>query len=91
MGIPKSEIAFVHDAGTDAKRRKLFEAVNHASVRVLIGSTSKLGTGVNVQKRLIGIHHLDIPYPSFPPICGSLGPDGRREIHSCKNDCKNCK
>ena len=88
MGIPKSEIAFVHDAGTDAKRRKLFEAVNHASVRVLIGSTSKLGTGVNVQKRLIGIHHLDIPYPSFPPICGSLGPDGRREIHSCKNDCK---
>lgn len=88
MGIPKSEIAFVHDAGTDAKRRKLFEAVNHASVRVLIGSTSKLGTGVNVQKRLIGIHHLDIPYPSFPPICGSLGPDGRREIHSCKNDCR---
>ncbi len=62
MGIPKSEIAFVHDAGTDAKRRKLFEAVNHASVRVLIGSTSKLGTGVNVQKRLIGIHHLDIPW-----------------------------
>ena len=88
MGIPKSEIAFVHDAGTDAKRRKLFEAVNHASVSVLIGSTSKLGTGVNVQKRLIGIHHLDIPYPSFPPICGSLGPDGRREIHSCKNDCR---
>lgn len=88
MGIPKSEIAFVHDAGTDAKRRKLFEAVNHASVRVLIGSTSKLGTGVNVQKRLIGIHHLDIPYPSFPPICGSLGPDGRREIHNCKNDCR---
>lgn len=62
MGIPKSEIAFVHDAGTDAKRRKLFEAVNRASVRVLIGSTSKLGTGVNVQKRLIGIHHLDIPW-----------------------------
>ena len=62
MGIPEKEIAFVHDADTDAKRRKLFAAVNDASIRVLIGSTSKLGTGVNVQERLIAIHHLDIPW-----------------------------
>lgn len=62
MGVPASQIAFVHDATTDARRRKLFEAVNNASVRILIGSTSKLGTGVNVQERLVAVHHLDIPW-----------------------------
>ena len=62
MGIPGDQIAFVHDAKTDAQRRKLFDAVNKAKVRVLIGSTAKLGTGVNVQERLIAIHHLDIPW-----------------------------
>lgn len=62
MGIPSHQIAFVHDAGTDAKRRKLFDAVNKAQIRVLIGSTSKLGTGVNVQENLIAIHHLDVPW-----------------------------
>ena len=62
MGVPASQIAYVHDATTDARRRKLFEAVNKASVRILIGSTSKLGTGVNVQERLVAIHHLDIPW-----------------------------
>lgn len=62
MGIPALQIAFVHDATTDARRRKLFESVNNASVRILIGSTSKLGTGVNVQERLVAIHHLDIPW-----------------------------
>ncbi len=62
MGVPASQIAFVHDATTDAGRRRLFESVNNASVRILIGSTSKLGTGVNVQKRLLAIHHLDIPW-----------------------------
>lgn len=62
MGIPEREIAFVHDAATDAERRKLFKSVNCADVRVLIGSTSKLGTGVNVQEHLIAIHHLDVPW-----------------------------
>lgn len=62
MGIPACQIAFVHDAGTDAKRRKLFDAVNKAEIRVLIGSTSKLGTGVNVQENLVAIHHLDVPW-----------------------------
>lgn len=62
MGIPDTQIAFVHDAVTDAKRRKLFKAVNKADIRVLIGSTSKLGTGVNVQENLIAIHHLDVPW-----------------------------
>ena len=62
MGVPEAEIAFVHHADTVAKRRKLFEAVNQAKIRVLIGSTSKLGVGVNVQENLIAIHHLDVPW-----------------------------
>lgn len=62
LGIPEDQIAFVHDAGTDAKRRKMFEDVNKAKIRVLIGSTSKLGTGVNVQENLVAIHHLDVPW-----------------------------
>lgn len=62
MGVPDSQIAFVHDATTDARRRTLFESVNNASIRILIGSTSKLGTGVNVQERLVAVHHLDIPW-----------------------------
>ncbi len=62
MGIPAKEIEFIHNADTETKRRKLFESVNAAKVRVLMGSTAKLGTGVNVQERLIAIHHLDIPW-----------------------------
>ena len=62
MGIPKSEIAYIHDAGTENERRKLFSAVNRAEIRVLLGSTQKLGTGVNVQNRLIAIHHLDVSW-----------------------------
>lgn len=62
LGMPEDRIAFAHDANTDAKRRKLFEAVNRAAVQVLIGSTAKMGTGVNVQERLIAIHHLDVPW-----------------------------
>lgn len=62
MGIQEMQIAFVHDAKTDIQRRRLFGAVNRADVRVLIGSTSKLGTGVNVQERLVAVHHLDVPW-----------------------------
>lgn len=62
MGIPAEEIAFVHDADTEARRKKLFEELKKGSLRVLIGSTLKLGLGVNVQDRLIAIHHLDVPW-----------------------------
>lgn len=62
MGIPETQIAFVHDVKTDVQRRRLFEEVNKANIRVLVGSTSKLGTGVNVQERLIAVHHLDVPW-----------------------------
>lgn len=61
-GIPQDEIVFIHDAQTQAKRNLLFKDVNSGKVRILIGSTFKLGTGVNVQQRLIAIHHLDVPW-----------------------------
>lgn len=62
FGVPKEEIAFIHDANTDAKKKVLYEKVNKGDVRVLIGSTEKLGAGTNVQKRLIAIHNLDCPW-----------------------------
>ncbi len=61
-GIPPTEVAFIHDADTPARKAALFKAVNSGRVRVLIGSTSKLGTGVNVQKRLVALHHVDEPW-----------------------------
>lgn len=61
-GVPYDEIAFVHSATTPASRDKLFEAVRRGEIRILIGSTFKLGLGVNVQDKLIAIHHLDVPW-----------------------------
>ena len=61
-GIPREQIAAVGDADTDAKKQALFEKVRNGSVRVLIGSTQKMGTGTNVQKRLVALHHLDAPW-----------------------------
>ena len=61
-GIPSDEIEFVHSATTDKKRDALFEKVRGGEIRVLVGSTFKLGLGVNVQDKLIAIHHLDVPW-----------------------------
>lgn len=61
-GIPEHEIAFIHDAKTDAQKKKLFDAVNDGRVRILIGSTEKMGAGMNVQERLVALHHLDAPW-----------------------------
>ena len=61
-GIDENQVGFVHDATSDLKRFKMFESVNNGDIRVLIGSTFKLGTGVNVQEKLIAIHHLDVPW-----------------------------
>ncbi len=61
-GIPWDEIAFVHSANSEQKRLKLFKAVNEGRVRVILGSTEKLGVGVNIQKRLIALHHLSVPW-----------------------------
>ena len=61
-GIPRSEIAAIGDADSDGKKQALFERVRSGSVRVLLGSTQKMGTGTNVQKRLVALHHLDAPW-----------------------------
>ena len=61
-GIPKEEIVFIHEAGTEAKKAELFAKVRSGQVRILIGSTPKLGAGTNVQDRLIALHHLDCPW-----------------------------
>ena len=61
-GIPEGEIAFVHDAVTEFSRARLFAAVRLGRIRVLIGSTPKLGLGVNIQDRLVAAHHLDVPW-----------------------------
>lgn len=62
MGVPAHEIEFVHSANTPKLREKLFDAVRKGEIRVLIGSTFKLGLGVNVQDKLVAIHHLDVPW-----------------------------
>ena len=61
-GIPAKQIAFIHEADTDVKKKKLFADVNDGTVRVLIGSTGKMGVGMNAQKRVVAIHHLDAPW-----------------------------
>ncbi len=62
LGVDESDIAYIHDASTERKRERLFNAVREGHIRILIGSTFKLGLGVNVQNRLVAIHHLDIPW-----------------------------
>ena len=61
-GVPENEIAFIHDANTDEKKKALFAKVRSGQVRVLMGSTAKMGAGTNVQDRLIALHDLDAPW-----------------------------
>ena len=61
-GIPESEIAYIHNAKTEKQKTELFDKVRNGEVRVLLGSTAKMGTGTNVQKKLIAVHDLDIPW-----------------------------
>jgi N12 class adenine-specific DNA methylase len=61
-GVPEKEIAYIHDAETDNQKRTLFDSVNAGRIRVLLGSTEKMGAGTNVQKRLAALHHLDAPW-----------------------------
>ncbi len=62
MGVPMRDIAFIHDAATETEKLRLFDRMNRGDIRILIGSTQKLGTGVNVQQKLYAVHHLDIPW-----------------------------
>jgi N12 class adenine-specific DNA methylase len=61
-GIPPKEIAYIHEADTDLQKKTLFDAVNTGRVRILLGSTEKMGAGTNVQKKLVALHHLDAPW-----------------------------
>lgn len=61
-GIPRDQIAAIGDADTDAKKHVLFDNVRAGIIRVLVGSTQKMGTGTNVQQRLVALHHLDAPW-----------------------------
>ena len=61
-GIPAEQIAFIHDANTEVKKKELFGKVRSGQVRVLLGSTSKMGAGTNVQDRLVAIHDVDCPW-----------------------------
>ena len=61
-GVPENEIAFIHAADTDMKKKELFAKVRSGNVRVLIGSTAKMGAGTNVQDRLVALHDLDAPW-----------------------------
>ena len=62
QGVPPEQIAFIHDANSEAKKKELFGKVRSGQVRVLLGSTAKMGTGTNVQDRLVAIHDLDCPW-----------------------------
>ena len=62
LGIPAKEIAFIHDAKNDKQKAALSEKMNNGTIRVLIGSTGKMGVGLNAQKKAIAIHHLDAPW-----------------------------
>ena len=62
MGVPREQIAFIHEAATETKKAELFAKVRSGQVRILLGSTPKLGAGTNVQDRLIALHHLDCPW-----------------------------
>jgi len=62
MGVPKEEIAFIHEAGSDTQKDELFAKVRKGDVRILLGSTQKMGAGTNVQNKLIALHDLDVPW-----------------------------
>ena len=62
MGVPGADIAFIHDYESDSAKEELFKAVRDGRIRVLLGSTGKMGVGTNVQTRLVALHHLDAPW-----------------------------
>ena len=62
IGIPSKEIAYIHEATTERAKTELFRAINSGIIRVVIGSTEKLGVGVNIQENLIALHHLSVPW-----------------------------
>ena len=76
-GIPPEEIAFIHDANTDVRKKELFSKVRRGAVRILMGSTFKMGAGTNVQDRIIASHDLDCPWRPRDLSRGQEEPSGR--------------
>ena len=62
QGVPADQIAFIHEANTEVRKKELFSKVRTGQVRVLLGSTAKMGAGTNVQDRLVALHDLDCPW-----------------------------
>ncbi|HBA50413.1 MAG TPA: helicase, partial [Lachnospiraceae bacterium] len=62
LDVEEKDVVFIHDANTDAKRAELLEKVRNGEVRILMGSTEKMGTGLNVQDKMIALHNLDAPW-----------------------------
>ncbi|MGI6153929.1 MAG: helicase-related protein, partial [Christensenellaceae bacterium] len=62
LGVPESEIAYIHEAKTDVQKANLFAKVRSGNVRILMGSTAKMGAGTNIQDRLYALHHLCVPW-----------------------------
>jgi hypothetical protein len=62
LGVPRDEIAFIHNFDSDSAKTALFNLMRSGTVRITFGSTSKMGSGTNVQNRLIALHHLDAPW-----------------------------
>ena len=62
QGVPAEQIAFIHEANTEVRKKELFSKVRTGQVRVLLGSTAKMGAGTNVQDRLVALHDLDCPW-----------------------------
>ena len=84
-GVPESEVAFIHTADTEAKKKELFSKVRAGQVRVLLGSTQKMGAGTNVQDRLVAVHHLDVgwkPSLGYDPAQWPHHPPGQPEQRS---------
>ena len=61
-GVPEKEIAFIHDASTDAQKSMLFSRVRSGQIRIILASTAKMGAGTNIQDKLLALHHLDVPW-----------------------------
>lgn len=61
-GVPADQVRFIHEANTDLQKSKLFDEMNRGEIRVLLGSTTKMGAGTNVQRRLVALHHVDAPW-----------------------------
>ena len=79
-GIPADEVAFIQEYDDDISKASLFKAVRGSKVRVLMGSTAKMGEGTNVQKRLAALHHLDAPWCAPHASCGSRAGNPRRIV-----------